>query len=138
MNKKQLTDNATSSVAKNARQGNVFAVQQWINAGGRYNSKKQGVIMLAAAEGGHIDILQPIIGCKAVSTGDLTDALRTTCFYGHLPAVQLLVNKLGRHCNSRLLDNLLHFAASRCHTDMMNWLLLLTHPSSANYIMRWT
>jgi hypothetical protein len=55
---------------------------------------------------------------------------------GHLSVVQLIVSTLGHHCNTQLLDDCLHVAALRCHTEVVNWLLPLTHPTDADY-MRW-
>jgi hypothetical protein len=68
----------------------------------------------------HPTICQLVIDCATVSTDDLTSALYLACSRGHLSVVQLIVSTLGHHCNSQLLDDGLHFAASRCHTEVEN------------------
>jgi ankyrin repeat protein len=69
---------------------------------------KQAVVLHRAAINGHTDICQLVIDCDTVSTDDLTHALHIACYWGHLSVVQLIVNTLGHHCNSQLLDDCLH------------------------------
>jgi hypothetical protein len=116
--------------------GNVDAVRKWLYSGGRYDVNKLATVLCIAAEYGHTDICQLVIDCATVSTGDLTTALGVACWMRHLSVVQLIVSTLGHHCNSQLLDDCLHFAAIRCYSEMVNWLLPLTHPTDADY-MRW-
>jgi ankyrin repeat protein len=132
-NQQQRVDSATCDVVSDVLHGNVDAVRKWLHGDGRSNVKKQAVVLYKAAVEGHIDICQLVIDCDIVSTGDLTRALRVACDYGHLSVVQLIV---GHRCNIQLLDDCLHLAASWCHTEVVNWLLPLTHPTDADY-MRW-
>jgi ankyrin repeat protein len=69
-----------------------------------------------------------------VSTDDLTSALHAACFRGQLLLVQLTVRALGRHCNIHVLNGSLHTAASRCHSEVVDWLLRLTHPTDADHL----
>ena len=135
-NQQQRVDSATCEVVSDAIHGNVDAVRKWLHGDGRYNVKKQAQALLRAAEEGHTDICQLVIDCDTVSTGYLTLALRDACRCGRLSVVQLIVSTLGHRCNTQLLDGCLHFAAMRCHTEVVKWLLPLTHPTDADY-MRW-
>jgi hypothetical protein len=118
-NQKQRVDCATSDVVSDARHGNVDAVRKWLHSDGRYNVRKQAVILYIAAIRGHTDICQLVIDCDTVSTDDLTDAFRVACHNEHMSVVQLIVSSLGHHCNAQLLDDFLHVAASHCHTDVV-------------------
>jgi hypothetical protein len=125
----QRVDSATCDVVCDAIHGNVDAVRKWLHGDGRYSAMKQTLVLLSAAEEGHTDICQLVIDCDNVSTGNLTLSLYYACYCGHLSVVQLIVSTLGHHCNSQLLDDCLHFAASRCHTKVLNWLLPTDSPN---------
>jgi ankyrin repeat protein len=125
-------DGATSDVVSDAMHGNVDAVRKWLHGDGRYNMKKQALVLHRAAAKHHIAICQLIIDCGTVSTDDLTSALHAACFRGQLSLVQLTVRALGRHCNIHVLNGSLHTAASRCHSEVVDWLLPLTHPTDAD------
>jgi ankyrin repeat protein len=135
-NQQQRVDSATCDVFSDVIHGNVDAVRKWLHGDGRYNVKKQARVFNRAAVKGHTDICQLVIGCATVSTYGLTAALRAACYRGHLSVVQLIVSTLGHHCNTQLLDDCLHVAAIGCRTEVVNWLLRLTHPTDADY-MRW-
>jgi hypothetical protein len=135
-NQKQRVDSATCDVVSDAIHGNVDAVRKWLHGDGRYNVRKQALVLRRAARYGHTDICQLVIDCDTVSTDDLTRCITLACYWGHLSVVQLIVSTLGHHCNSQLLNDCLHVAASQCHTEVVNWLLPLTHPTDADY-MRW-
>jgi ankyrin repeat protein len=132
----QRVDNATCDVVCGAHHGNVNTVRTWLLGDGRDNVNKQAVVLYRAAARGHTGICQLVIDCKTVSTDDLTYVLCEACYYGHLSVVQLIASTRKHNCNTQLLNESLHIAASRCHTEVMNWLLPLTHPTDADY-MRW-
>jgi hypothetical protein len=81
---KQRVDSATCDVVSDAIHGNVDAVRKWLHGDGRYNVKKQALVLHRAAGYGHTDICQLVIDCDTVSTGDLTNALHDACCRGHL------------------------------------------------------
>jgi ankyrin repeat protein len=135
-NQKQRVDSATCDVVSDATRGNVDAVRKWLHGDGRFNVRKQAQVLYRAAGYDHTGICQLVIDCDIVSTDDLAYGLHAACYYGHLSVVQLIVSTLGHRCNSQLLDVCLHLAASRCRTEVVNWLLPLTHPTDADY-MRW-
>jgi ankyrin repeat protein len=135
-NQQQRVDSATCDVVSDAIHGNVDAVRKWLHGDGQYDIKQHINVLEGAASEGHFDICQLVIDCDTVSTDDLKDVLRTACYYGHILVVQLIVRTLGHHCNTQLLDDCLHLAASRRHTEMVKWLLPLTHPTDADR-MRW-
>jgi hypothetical protein len=120
-NQQQRVDSATCDVVSDAIRSNVDAVRKWLHGDGRYNVRKQTVVLLKAAAEGHTDICQLVIDCTTVSTDDLIDALSDACYCGHWLVVQLIVSTFGHHCNSQLLDNCLHVAASRYRTEVVNW-----------------
>jgi ankyrin repeat protein len=131
---KQCVDIATCDVVSDAVHGNVDAVRKWLHGDGRHNVKKQVVVLLRAARYGHTDICQLVIDCDTVSTDNLTTALQQACYWGHLSVVQLIVSTLGQNCNSQLLEHILFYAALRCRTEVVNWLLSLTRPTDADYM----
>jgi ankyrin repeat protein len=135
-NQQQLVDSATCDVFSDALHGNVDAVRKWLHGDGRYNRNRQSIVLYRAAGYGHNDICQLVIDCATVSTDDLTHALRAACNRGHLSLVQLIVRTLGPHCNSQLLNDHLHIAALHRQTEVVDWLIPLTHPTDADY-MRW-
>jgi hypothetical protein len=55
--------------------GNVDAVRKWLHGDGRYNVRKQVMVLFGAARKGHTDICQLVIDCATVSTDDLITAL---------------------------------------------------------------
>jgi hypothetical protein len=103
----QLVDSATCDVVCDALHGNVDAVRKWLYGDGRYNVKKQVVVLLRAARYGHTDICQLVIDCDTVSTDNLTTALHQACYSGHLSVVQLIVSTLGQNCNSQLREHMI-------------------------------
>jgi hypothetical protein len=111
-------------------------VRKWLYGDGRYNVGRHVVVLYKATQEGHTDICQLVIDCDTVSTDDLTLALHAACYCGHLSVVQLIVSTLGHRCNTQLLDECLHVAASQSHTKVVKWLLPLTHPTDADYL-RW-
>jgi ankyrin repeat protein len=131
----QRVDSATCNVLSDAIHGNVDAVRKWLHGDGRYNVKKQAIVLCRAAVEGHTDICKLVIDCDTVPTDEVTHALRKVCCYGHLSVVQLIVSTLGHHCNSQLLYDCLHMAALHCHTNVVKWLLSLTHPTDGDYMM---
>jgi ankyrin repeat protein len=133
-NQQQRVDSATCDVVTHALHGNVDAVRKWLHGDGRYNRNKQAMVLFRAALEGHTDICQLVIDCATVSNDDLTRALREACFGGQLSVVQLIVSTLGHYCDTQLLDDHLHWAALHRHTEVVNWLLPLTHPSDADYL----
>jgi hypothetical protein len=78
-NQKQRVDSATCDVVSDARHGNVDAVRKWLHGDGRYNVRKQLVVLCRAAMEGYTDIYQLVIDCDTVSTDDLTFALHFAC-----------------------------------------------------------
>jgi hypothetical protein len=49
-NQQQRVDSATCDVVSDAIHGNVDAVRKWLHGDGRYNVKKQAVVLYRAAE----------------------------------------------------------------------------------------
>jgi hypothetical protein len=98
--------------------------------------RKQVIALRRAAGYGHTDICQLVIDCATVSTRELTITLRAACNNRHLSVVQLIVITLGHHCNSLVLNDSLQLAALHCHTEVVKWILPLTHPTDDDY-MRW-
>jgi ankyrin repeat protein len=98
--------------------------------------KKQALVLYRTAVDGYTDIFQLVIDCDTVSTDGLTLTLRAAYYWGQLSVVQLIVSTLGHRCNTQLLNDCLHWTALRSHTEVVNWLLPLTHPTDTDYI-RW-
>jgi hypothetical protein len=88
---KQRVDSATCDVVSDALHGNVDAVRKWLHGDGRYNVRKQAIVLCKAAGYGHTDICQLVIDCGIVPTVGLTRALRVACLQGHLSIVQMIV-----------------------------------------------
>jgi hypothetical protein len=128
-NQQQHVESATCDVVTD--HGNVDAVRRWLHSDRWYSGRKQVMVLFGAARKGHTDICQLVLDCATVSTDDLITALHTACYYGlcYLSVVQLIVSTLGHHCNTQLLNDSLRTAVSRCHAEVMNWLLPLTHPT---------
>lgn len=127
------------SVLREVRSGNAEAVRKWLDEGGRNNQRKLWIMLKETAECGHILILEQILGVLSeYDSGQLSDALRTACKYGQMSVAQLLVTKLGSYFDTHMHDRMLGVATVYGKTDVLNWLLGLTHLIPAADTIRWS